>query len=93
MGEASLLEDQAVSNLVTALDGERVLFVLGGPADEKGPVFLALQQLNRPVPVNVRHQPGLLLAVGHLSAGLDQQPAYNDISMSMTKTYPAKLTC
>ena len=74
MGEASLLEDQAVSNLVTALDGERVLFVLGGPADEKSSMFLALQQLHCPVPVNVRHQPGLLLAVRHLPAGLNQQP-------------------
>ena len=64
-------------DLIAALDREGVFLVLGGPADEKGSVFLALQQLHGPVPVNVRHQPGLLLTVGHLPAGLDQQPGSN----------------
>ena len=71
-----LLINQAVPDLIAALDREGVFLVLGGPADEKGSVFLALQQLHGPVPVNVRHQPGLLLTVGHLPAGLDQQPGH-----------------
>ena len=63
-----------MADLTATLDREGVLFVLGGPADEKSSVLLALQHLHGPVPVNVRHQPGLLLAVGHLPAGLNQQP-------------------
>ena len=92
-GRVVLLVDQAMSDLAATLDGERMLFVLGRPSDEEGPVLLALQQLHCPVPVNVRHQPGLFLAVRHLPAGLDQQPGIEKQCEQPGTVGTARLTC